>query len=309
MSIKQHAYHALRRIASQRQRDQIKARVSRFRQKLAPFLNKWHGIYGNAELEIELRPRIPADFDILMVHSSISSMQPMYQGTARDLLNFLLQFVGPERTLAMPAFFFGSPESFNRAYYRKHPRFDVRRTPSQMGLVTELFRRRPGVTRSLHPTHSVCALGPLAHELCATHHLSPFACGKRSPFAVMGRYKTVIVGLGVEYYRSLTQVHCIEDCLGDRFPLPRDTHEEPLRVEIVDRSSATMQYEMANPFSNRFVLRAERLAQFLDPSDIREWSFKGTTLYVTEASTIDRAILRGVQRGLTLYVPVSRREG
>ena len=51
------------------------------------------------------------------------------------------------------------------------------------------------------------------------------------------------------------------------------------------------------------------LAQFLDPGDVSEWSFKGTTLYVTEASAIDRAVLRGVQRESTLYVPVSRREG
>ena len=120
-----------------------------------------------------------------MVHSGVSHLQPMYQGDARSLLELMLRIAGSERTLAMPAFFFGTfPELFDLAYYRKYPRFDVRRTPSQMGLVTELFRRTPGVTRSLHPTHSICALGPLANELCATHHLSPWRFGELSPFGI-----------------------------------------------------------------------------------------------------------------------------
>ena len=59
----------------------------------------------------------------------------------------------------MPAFFFGGPEADPAAYYLKRPVFDVRRQPSEMGLLSELFRRRESVRRSLHPTASVCALG------------------------------------------------------------------------------------------------------------------------------------------------------
>src|SRR2546428_309688 len=164
MSIKQNAYHVLCRFTSQHQRARIKNRISHYRAKFSWLLKRWYGTYDTADLKAELQKYIPSDFAILMLHSSISNMQPMYQGTAKDLLEFLLRFVGPERTLAMPAFFFGTPELFDRAYYRQHPRFDVRRTPSQMGLVTELFRRRPDVVRSLHPAHSVCAFGPLANE-------------------------------------------------------------------------------------------------------------------------------------------------
>src|SRR5262245_12202558 len=116
MTFKQQAYHLLRRASSRQQRELMKARVSQIRRSFAPFLAKWHGTYGNAELEAELRLKLPSDFDILMVHSSISSMQPMYQGTPTDLLKLLRDIAGPQRTLAMPAFFFGSPEHFNRAH-------------------------------------------------------------------------------------------------------------------------------------------------------------------------------------------------
>jgi aminoglycoside N3'-acetyltransferase len=252
-------------------------------------------------LEAELRAHLPDDFEILMVHSSISDMRPMYEGTAQDVVNLLLRLVGAERTLAMPAFFLGTPELYHRDFYRVHARFDVRRTPSQMGLVSELFRRSPGVTRSLHPTHSVCACGPLAHELVATHHLSPWPCGQLSPFGIMGRRKTAILGLGTTSYRALTQVHAMEEILGDAFPVPREP-EPIVRVELIDRTATAIPYEMSRPLSRRFVLKLERLRNFADAGDIDEWSFKGTSLYVTTAAKVDAAVRSAALRGQTLYV-------
>lgn len=306
MVFKQKAYHLLRRVTSQRQREHMKARISQVRRKISPALRRWYGTYGNRELESGLRRHIPEDFDILMVHSSISNMQPMYCGTARDLLDLLLRLVGPNRTLAMPTFFFGTSELFNRAYYRKYPRFDVRRTPSQMGLVTELFRRQAGIIRSMHPTHSVTALGPLAFELCGTHHLDRWPCGDLSPFAVMSRHKTAIIGLGVEYYRSLTQVHAIEERLGARFPIPRDEGAPPLHVQLTDQTGKCIDYEMSPPIAPGYVLKAERLAHFVREGDIKEWKLKGTIMYATEAAKIDVAIEQAALRGRTLYVPVTQ---
>jgi len=46
-----------------------------------------------------------------MVHSSMSDMRPMYQGTARDLVDLLLRLTGAERTLAMPRFSLAHPSS------------------------------------------------------------------------------------------------------------------------------------------------------------------------------------------------------
>jgi aminoglycoside 3-N-acetyltransferase len=300
MSIKKEAYHLLRKLTSQRFRDKAKRHVWRLRSKVSPILKASYGTYGNAELETELRAHLPEAFEILMVHSSISDMQPMYQGTALSLLELLMRLAGPHRTLAMPAFFFGSADLYHRDYYRKHARFDVRRTPSQMGLVTELFRRWPGVSRSLHPTHSVCAYGPLAQELLKTHHLSPQAWGELSPFGIMGRRQTVILGIGTEYYRSLTQVHSVEDVLGDKFPISREL-EEPVRVELVDRTGQATPYQMSPPLSERFVLKLERLRDFANPGDIDEWSFKGTIFYVTTAGKVDAAVRNAAFRGETLY--------
>jgi aminoglycoside 3-N-acetyltransferase len=301
MSLKAEAHYALKRLTTLRFRQNLKGRVWRLRSRSAPLLKAWHGTYDGASLERELRARLPTDFEILMVHSSITDMRPMFEGTAQDVLNLLLRVVGAERTLVMPAFFFGTPELYHRDFYRVHARFDVRRTPSQMGLVSELFRRAPGVTRSLHPTHSVCALGPLAHELVATHHLSPWACGELSPFGIMGRRKTAILGLGTQYYRSLTQVHAMEEILGDQFPVPRDP-EPKLRVELIDPTGTIIPYEMSDPLSSQFVLKLERFRDFAGAGDIDEWSFKGTGFYLTVAAKVDAAIRSAASRGHTLYV-------
>lgn len=303
MSIKTESYHALRGLTSQRFRQDIKGRLWHLRAKCAPVFTAWYGTYDAIDLLHELSAHLPAEFEVLMVHSSISDMQPMYRGTARDVIEGLLRLSGPGRTLAMPAFFFGTPELYNRAYYRRHPRFDVRRTPSQMGLVTELFRRWPGVMRSLHPTHSVCAIGPLAGELLGAHHLSPWACGEHSPFGVMSRHKTAIVGLGTEYYRSLTQIHAAEEALGAGFPVPREP-EEPVHVELIDAHGNALDYEMSRPISRRFVLKLERLGDFAAPGDIDEWTFKGTKFYATTAAKIDAALRGALRRNETLYVPV-----
>lgn len=67
------------------------------------------------------------------------------------------------------------------AYINKNnPRFYVDKSPSCVGILTELFRKRPGVVRSLHPTHSVAALGKDAKEFVAGDEKCDTPCGRNS---------------------------------------------------------------------------------------------------------------------------------
>lgn len=301
MSLKKKAFYLLRRATPMSMRQDLKSHLWRLRVKCAPLIRAWNGTFSTAELELEIRQHLPDDFDILMVHCSYNNLTPMYRDNPGDLLKAFLRIVGPDRTLAMPAFFFGTPEQFNLDYYRANPLFNVRRTLSQMGIVSELFRRRPGVLRSLHPTHSICALGPLADELTRGHHLSPAAFGQASPFGVMARYKTVILGVGTEYYRTLTQVHAVDDHMGPDFPIPREP-EEPVRVTLIDAASRHIPYVMSPPLSRKFVIKIERLAGLLHPGVLEEWKYKGAPLYRVEASEINRALSAAAASGRTLYV-------
>ena len=55
-------------------------------------------------------------------------------------------------------------------------------TPSRNGRITDVFWRMDRVQRSLHPTHSVAADGPLANELCRDHIHCQTACGPGTPY-------------------------------------------------------------------------------------------------------------------------------
>jgi aminoglycoside 3-N-acetyltransferase len=67
-------------------------------------------------------------------------------------------------------------------YLKRDKVFDVRRTTSRMGLISETFRRRQGIRRSLHPTHPVLADGPDADWIVAEHDQCLYPCGPGSPF-------------------------------------------------------------------------------------------------------------------------------
>ena len=139
------------------------------RTKLYPLMRAIHGTFDSSTLRQHLEERVGSDFDILMVHSSVNHMRPMFTDSPLELVKMLMDFCGPKRTLVMPTFYFGDPD-IGGAYatFRKRPQFDLKRVPSQMGLATELFRRMPGVVQSRHPVYRVAALGPQMLRVAGT---------------------------------------------------------------------------------------------------------------------------------------------
>jgi aminoglycoside 3-N-acetyltransferase len=291
-------YNLLRRTLSQEQRNRLKKRLWHLRSRSARLYRLRYGTFSAAELCSELERRLPADAEIIMVHCSLNDLQPMYTGTAGDLLDGLVRLCGAQRTLVMPAFFFGGPDQDPTAYYRDKPMFDASRQPSQMGLLSELFRRRPGVRRSLHPTASVCALGPLADDLVAVHHLQATTFGAGTPFGLMAERRTAIVGIGVEYFRCLSQVHAAEDLLGERYPLVLRPHRISVQVKDVDGTA----YEYALPVGRaKMGRRLERLERLLGPDELIRWRFRGVPLFVTSASRVTEVLTQAALRGETIY--------
>jgi aminoglycoside 3-N-acetyltransferase len=290
-------YHLLRRFVSQQARDRMKRSLLATRTRIRPVYRRLYGTFRAADLVDEVWRHIDPGFEILMVHCSYNDLLPMYDGDVAALLRELVARCDG-RTLAMPAFFGGGRERDVVAYYRANPVFDVRRQPSEMGLLSELFRRRKGVSRSLHPTHSVCALGPLADELTTGHHLCPTTFGEGTPFGAMTKHRTVIVGLGTWYFRSLTQVHAAEDMLGDRFPAPKSV--EAVQVTLVATDGSRHPYLLRY---SRYHLtrRTEYLGALLHPPDLTQWTWRGAPIYQTTASRVTDALTGAAQRGETIY--------
>jgi aminoglycoside 3-N-acetyltransferase len=122
--------------------------------------------------------------DLVQVHASLSAFGHV-AGGADAVVDALLEAVGPTGTVMMPTFNHGAADLF-----------DLRTTPSINGAVTEALRGRPLAHRSLHPTHSLAAIGPLA-ELLTRDHLAAGTFGLTSPLGRLAALGGKILLLGV----------------------------------------------------------------------------------------------------------------
>jgi aminoglycoside 3-N-acetyltransferase len=294
---------ALRRTLSQERRTELKRLQSVARKRLSPLLSAIHGTFTSQDLVAELKRRLPKDFEILMVHSAFDAFLPMYKGSAKDLVQLLIDFCGPDRTLVMPAFVMGGRTYDVAAQFKTKP-FDVRTTPSEMGLIAEIFRRTPKVLRSLNPTCSVCALGPMAKELTTDHQFAKKGLGPDSPFGVMTRRSTAILGLGVEYYRCLTHAHTAGQQMGDAFPVKFVT--PTAQVTLVDYDGSRHEFTLGLPDRTK-KLDLRILWSVLSKEELVEWRFHGVPMFVIpKAGVLTQRLIEAAGKGITIYgtVPV-----
>jgi len=262
-----------------------------------------HGSFTTEDLRKHLEAKIGDDFEILMVHSSTNALQPYYTGDPQELLKMLLDFCGPGRTLAMPAFYFGDPKigSLNETL-RQNPRFNMRRTPSQMGLLTELFRRTKGVRQSRHPAYRVSALGRLAEDLTFGHEFASSPAGLGSPFEFMAKRNTIVLGIG-KSFEVMTQVHHVEEVMGDDFPVPRPPPEErqPLDVIFVEGKSEFPARLNRNGLLWRF--NVMKLPSLLPKGQLKCWKFHGVPFFMAHAGEVTASLIEAAGQGRTLYDP------
>ena len=295
-----HTYNLVRNIFSQKSRTKLKKILARIRNKAQPLYKIRYGTFTAQDLQKEIEERIQdLSFDILMVHCSYGDISPMYSGGLDELLTILIE-ICDGKTLAMPAFFMGKPaNAFNaREYYKENNSFDVKRAVSQTGLLSELFRRQPNTRRSLHPTHSICALGLHVDQLVGTHHLASSNFGVNTPFETMALHKTMILGIGAPYFRCLTQIHAPEDLLGERFPI--DVYSEKIPVTLVDETGNKFKYQLSihrKDLSRNLSL----LRKLLSPSQLIEWKYHGIPFFAVAADLVTESMIDAALKGVTIY--------
>lgn len=158
---------------------------------------------------------------VIMVHSALAAFGEV-EGGADTVIDALLEVVGPEGTLMMPAM--GGA-----------PIFDVNETRSNVGEITDRFWRRPDVTRSIHPTHSTAGKGPLVEQLIAGHLDQPTAIGPESPWGRVAQLDNgYILFLGCDQDRN-TLLHTAEDIVNGAYlnTYRRDYYDADRRVQTL----------------------------------------------------------------------------
>jgi aminoglycoside 3-N-acetyltransferase len=189
---------------------------------------------------------------IVMVHSSLGRIG-WTDGGPETVIEALLEVLGPEGTLVMPA---ESPQLAEPG--NKHV-FDPRTTPTTMGAIPEAFRSFPGTQRSNHPLVSVCANGSCAQQITAEHALE-FCEGRGTPFERLYELNawTLLIGVGFD---RCTSLHFAESMVPgrrttiSRFPMI----EKGVRVWVEKP-------DMANDNGTHFPIVGQR---FGEPGQVR----------------------------------------
>ena len=136
---------------------------------------------------------------IVLVHSSYKSLGGV-EGGAQAIIDALLEWVGPEGTVLLPNFNF---QSWTETHY-----FDVRETPSHMGIIGELGRLRPDSLRTPHPIYSFAALGKRKQEFAACDDVEAY--GPKSVFARFHKLNGTNVSIGLHWNSTFSMHHYVE---------------------------------------------------------------------------------------------------
>ena len=186
---------------------------------------------GNAIKEILESQDLPGD-SVLMVHSAFHGLSQ--QGfRAEAVIEALLEKI-TNVTLLMPTMTWKSvtPEK---------PIFDAMNTPSQTGVLSEIFRAGYATSRSLHPTHSVAGYGQYTNMLLSTHHIGNTPTPLTSPYGIMQDYNSYILLLGVNI-EVCTAIHFPEEIIAPQIYL--NASEDDVKYTLIDQEEKRLIYSL-----------------------------------------------------------------
>ena len=237
--------------------------------------------------------------DSILLHSSLSKIG-FVEGGAQTVINAFIDTIGFKGTLVMPAF---PGMGFNYDYLKTSPVFDIKHTPSKMGIITEEFRKMNQVKRSLHPTDSVCALGLHAEEITNSHfnQISPY--NFNSPFYKLVELKAKIVLLGVDL-NSLTNFHTLEDAVENfKFPV---YHTDIFKTQLIDENGVmkTMQTKVHNPEWSKKRKCNDFIKLFENAGFLKHFTLGNAHCMIINANEMHSWMIENYEsKGVSLYTP------
>jgi len=209
---------------------------------------------------------------ILMVHSSLKSMGHV-PGGPEIVIRALLEALGPEGTLLMPALTYETVTNEN-------PVFNIAKTPTCVGALTEYFRKRVGTIRSMHPTHSVCGVGRLAQGILEKHINDTTPCGPNSPFFQILDYNGQILMLGCDL-KPNTSMHGIEELVE-----PPYLFGPYITYQLIDGNGHSAEKEYHRHGFEGWEQRYDRVENILDTSGLKTGKVLNASVHLIEAKLL-----------------------
>ena len=219
----------------------------------------------------------------LKVHVSYKAIGEV-DGRADTVLDALSSYMEPG-LLVLPSHTWANVTAQN-------PVMDVIHTPSCVGILTELFRKREGVHRSLHPAHSVVALGKEAEAFVAGEAQLETPCGKGGAYYKLWERDAQILLVGVNMTRN-TFIHGVEEwdgAQGDLSPHRKDFY-------VIDQQGTrlhTPQYAHTGKIGSEGFSKIE--PQALSEGVVTLGKFGAATTMLTSAKALRSLIAPHLQK-------------
>jgi aminoglycoside 3-N-acetyltransferase len=143
--------------------------------------------------------------DTVLIHSNLIHTMGMlkkngFTPSVEVILDSFLDAVGATGTLLLPLFNF----EFNTGVP-----FDIRSTPSHMGALTELARKKHDAVRTGHPVYSFAAIGRHSNMFADVNNYSGY--GADSPFGLLRELDGKVAILNIDEQGSMTFYHHVEE--------------------------------------------------------------------------------------------------
>lgn len=158
-------------------------------------------MYTKKELIAQLRNMNIDPEGTIIVHSSMKSIGQV-KGGGETVIDALIEFM-QDGLLVFPTHTWKDINNENNKFY-------VDSTPSTIGILTELFRKHSDTIRSLHPTHSVAAIGKDAKDFVKGNEKFDTPAARGSSWGKLLDRQAKILLVGVDLTKN-TFIHGVEE--------------------------------------------------------------------------------------------------
>ena len=173
--------------------------------------------------------------ETILIHSSMKAIGET-DGGAETVLDAWMEFF-QDGLLLLPTHTWKTVNA-------EHPVFDVQKEPACVGILPNLFLKRQGVIRSLHPTHSMAGFGRNAASYLAGEEQRNTPC---TPGGCYDRLKDIggkILLIGVGHERN-TYIHSVEEVLN----VPNRLSAAPTAMQIVQQGKEPLTVYMRKHYN------------------------------------------------------------
>lgn len=245
--------------------------------------------------------------DTVFVHSSLKSIGYI-EGGPRAVFDALRDVIGPKGTMIVPTYYLPGGTIYATCKMPDYE-FDPRKHGTNLGALPAAFLTFDGVARSIHPTHSVSALGQHAEYVTKDHHRAPSIFGAGSPWERCIELNGKVLGIGITM-GPVTFYHVLEDRMGASFPLPvrlpeecllpcRDWQGNRILIPVVPLDPVYMQRRIDNP--SRRDLQEFFWSEFASAGLLTIGKVGTATSWFIQSQAFYDRLAEMMRQGLTIY--------